>query len=68
MLVVKAKPKPASDPDSGSLDDIEETLGRTRRRNEPPPTPDQVDLDSIFGLIRQREKLLEAGVVKKPAD
>lgn len=68
VLVVKSKVKPASDPDSGSLDDIEETLGRTRRRNEPPPTPDQVDLDSIFGLIRQREKLLEAGVVKKPGD
>jgi len=66
VLVVRGKAKPASGPGGGSLDDIEESLGKTRDPRDFPPTQDQRDLDSIFSLIQHRDRLLEAGVAKSP--
>jgi len=66
VLVVQSKAKPASSPTGGALDDIEEDLGKTRRKDDPPASQDGRDLESIFSLIRQRDRLLEAGVAKSP--
>jgi hypothetical protein len=66
VLVVRGKAKPASSPGGGSLDDIEESLGKTRDSRDFPPTQDQRDLDNIFSLIHQRDRLIEAGVAKSP--
>ena len=66
VLVVRGKAKPASGSGGGSLDDIEESLGKTRDPRDFPPTQDQRDLDSIFSLIQHRDRLLEAGVAKSP--